>query len=196
MAGPCARLRQYIQSQIEDPILVPRPGGGIQYQCRPQAIDGNLGTDRHSREPGRRRSRGGSFAALARLADYDSEDELLLAVGVGDQLPVDLAKLLTQPGEQARRQEAGDRRQETLGQLFCLTVRGRDRDGLLRDVMTAVAAQSISVRAANARTDRRDQSATISLEVLLADAELPQLFRAEADIRAIADVIDIRRTTA
>ena len=138
----------------------------------------------------------GSFAALARLADYDSEDELLLAVGVGDQLPVDLAKLLTQPSEQARPQEADDRRQETLGQLFCLTVRGRDRDGLLRDVMTAVAAQSISVRAANARTDRRDQSATISLEVLLADAELPQLFRAEADIRAIADVIDIRRTTA
>ena len=74
-------------------------------------------------------------------------------------------------------------------------MRGRDRDGLLRDVMTAVAAQSISVRAANARTDRHDQSATISLEVLLADAELPQLFRAEADIRAIADVIDIRRTT-
>ena len=138
----------------------------------------------------------GSFAALARLADYDSEDELLLAVGVGDQLPVDLAKLLTQPGEQVRPQEAGDRRQETLGQLFCLTVRGRDRDGLLRDVMTAVAAQSISVRAANARTDRHDQSATISLEVLLADAELPQLFRAEADIRTIADVIDIRRTTA
>ena len=138
----------------------------------------------------------GSFAALVRLADYDSEDELLLAVGVGDQLAVDLAKLLTQPSEQARPQEADDRRRETLGQLFCLTVRGRDRDGLLRDVMTAVAAQSISVRAANARTDRRDQSATISLEVLVADAELPQLFRAEADIRAIADVIDIRRTTA
>ena len=138
----------------------------------------------------------GSFAALARLADYDSEDELLLAVGVGDQLPVDLAKLLTQPSERARPQKADDRQQETLGQLFCLTVRGRDRDGLLRDVMTAVAAQSISVRAANARTDRRDQSATISLEVLIADAELPQLFRAEVDIRAIADVIDIRRTTA
>ena len=138
----------------------------------------------------------GSFAALVRLADYDSEDELLLAVGVGDQLAVDLAKLLTQPSEQARPQEADDRRRETLGQLFCLTVRGRDRDGLLRDVMTAVAAQSISVRAANARTDRRDQSATISLEVLVADAELPQLFRAEAAIRAIADVIDIRRTTA
>ena len=144
----------------------------------------------------------GNFTALARLADYNSEDELLLAVGVGDQLAVDLAKLLTRSTEQgamfASPQEADDRREETTGQSFCLTVRGHDRDGLLRDVMTAVAAESISVVAANARTHRHDQSATISMQILIADLNPnpPQLLRAEADIRAIADVVDIHRTAA
>ena len=205
--GETAQPRREWLDPAHGYVNTSRARSKIQSWFRGQVAESNISAGRKllmetlaqiatAESPAAAEAAGGSFAALARLADYDSEDELLLAVGVGDQLPVDLAKLLTQPGEQARPQEAGDRRQETLGQLFCLTVRGRDRDGLLRDVMTAVAAQSISVRAANARTDRRDQSATISLEVLLADAELPQLFRAEADIRAIADVIDIRRTTA
>ena len=205
--GETAQPRREWLDPAHGYVNTSRARSKIQSWFRGQVAESNISAGRKllmetlapiatAESPAAAEAEAGSFAALARLADYDSEDELLLAVGVGDQLPVDLAKLLTQPSEQARPQEADDRRQETLGQLFCLTVRGRDRDGLLRDVMTAVAAQSISVRTANARTDRRDRSATISLEVLIADAELPQLFRAEADIRAIADVIDIRRITA
>ena len=201
--GETAQPRREWLDPAHGYVNTSRARSKIQSWFRGQVAESNISAGREllmetlapiatAENPAAAEAAAGSFAALARLADYDSEDELLLAVGVGDQLPVDLAKLLTQPSERARPQKADD----TLGQLFCLTVRGRDRDGLLRDVMTAVAAQSISVRAANARTDRCDQSATISLEVLIADAELPQLFRAEADIRAIADVIDIRRTTA
>ena len=136
----------------------------------------------------------GNFAPLAELAGYDGENALLLAVGVGDELVVDLARLLT------RRDGAGSEREgpasragepETTSHVHCLTVRGRDRDGLLRDIMAVLAAESIAVVAANARAEVRGERARISLELQATEAELS---RAEADIRAIADVVDVGRT--
>ena len=140
----------------------------------------------------------GNFEALAHLAGYDSEDELLLAVGVGDQLAIDLAKLLTQSAEHDRTSSPSRQRQETTSHFHDVTVRGRDRDGLLHDVMAAVAPASISVVAVNARTNPSDDIATISLKLHIANPapDPTQLLRAEADIRAIADVIDVRRASA
>ena len=137
----------------------------------------------------------GNFATLAELAGYGSEDELLLAVAVGDQLVIDLARLLTRPAEEERLEHAARVEEpETASQVHYLTVRGRDRDGLLRDIMVVLAEQSISVVAANARADVRGQWATISLELYVTDAA--QLSRAEADIRTIADVVDVYRASA
>ena len=134
----------------------------------------------------------GDFTTLAELAGYGSEEELLLAVGVGDQLVIDLVRLMTRstgaPGGEDRSARAGMEDPET-GHIRCLTVQGRDRDGLLRDIMVVLAAESISVVAANARADVRGERATVSLELDVADAA--QLARAEADIRAIADVVDV-----
>ena len=140
----------------------------------------------------------GNFSALAHLAGYDSEDELLLAVGVGDQLAIDLAKLLTQSAEHDQTSAPPRQSQKTTGHFHSLAVCGQDRDGLLRDVMAAVAATSISVVAVNAHTDPHGESATISLKLHIADPDPNpvQLHRAEADIRAIADVVDVRRTSA
>ena len=143
----------------------------------------------------------GNFAALARLAGYDSEDEMLLAVGIGDQLATDLAKLLTQFAGHAPSHQP----QETTDHFYSLAVYGRDRDGLLRDIMAAVAVTSISVVAVNADTDPRSGGAAISLKLHItvpftnsstdSATDPAPLLRAEADIRAIAGVVDVQRTS-
>lgn len=138
-----------------------------------------------------------NLAALAQQAGYDSEEDLLLAVGVGDQLVIDLVPLLRQSGADDGSAARSRPAEETVGHLQGLTVRGRDRDGLLRDVMAAVAAASISVVAAQARADVPGESATISMQLHIANAtDAAQLLRAEADIRGIADVVEVWRTTA
>ncbi len=135
------------------------------------------------------------FAELAKRADYESEAAMLLAVGVGDQLVIDLIKQLSKPNDRdsvERRAASGDELQTGSDALQGIIVRGRDREGLLRDVMAAVAELSISVAAANARAEIPGKSATISMELQVAD--LAQLARAIDNIRRIPDVLDVRRT--
>ena len=133
-----------------------------------------------------------AFAALAERAGYDSAEELFLAVGVGDQLVFDLVRLLSSghtardvPAETA---EAG----AGVEGWQAVLVRGRDRDGLLRDVMAVVAELSISVIAANATAEVPGVSATITMRLQVADvAELARVINA---IRRVPDVADVRRS--
>ena len=128
------------------------------------------------------------FADLATRAGYDSEDALMLAVGVGDQLVIDLVKLVSGPSEEATPPGEGD---ASTGTFQGIVIKGRDRDGLLRDVAAAIAELSISVVATNARAEIPGQSATLSLELLVDD--LAQLASAIDNIRRVPDVHDVRR---
>ena len=131
-----------------------------------------------------------TFDALARMAGYQSEDEMLLAIGVGDQLVVDLIRLVAEPSEPDAREQPQEAHSHT-GRFETLIVRGCDRDGLLRDVMVVVAASSVQAVAANARAEIPGESATISLELHVEDAT--ELLHVMDDIRGIADVVDVQR---
>ena len=131
------------------------------------------------------------FGDLAARAGYDSEDALMLAVGVGDQLVIDLLKLVSDsPGEAPL---PGEPEAKT-GTFQGIVIKGRDRDGLLRDVAAAIAELSISVVATNARAEIPGESATLSLELHVDD--LAQLAGAIDNIRRVPDVHDVRRVRA
>ncbi|MXY57507.1 MAG: bifunctional (p)ppGpp synthetase/guanosine-3',5'-bis(diphosphate) 3'-pyrophosphohydrolase [Gammaproteobacteria bacterium] len=128
------------------------------------------------------------FEDLAKRAGYESEDALMLAVGVGDQLVIDLVKLVSNsPRERALPGEPD----ANTGTFQGIVVKGKDRDGLLRDVAAAIAELSISVVATNARAEIPGQSATLSLELHVDD--LAQLAGAIDNIRRVPDVHDVRR---
>ena len=128
----------------------------------------------------------GRFETMAMRAGYASEDDMFLAVGVGDALVIDLVK--------ARAEDLGDvlpeAPEEGPGAIERLTVQGRDRDGLLRDVMSAIAAASIPVVAAQARADVPGESATITIDMHVADGaeDRRRLAQALADIREVDGV--------
>ena len=128
------------------------------------------------------------FQALAERAGYATEEEMLLAVGVGDALVIDLVRLLTENGgdDPPSEPDAGT------GVFVGLVVHGSDRDGLLRDVMSSVAAASIPVVAANARADVPGESATITLELHMAGGPDSDSFaRVLEDIGRVEGVIDV-----
>ena len=128
-------------------------------------------------------------AALAARAGYQCETDLLMAVGVGDHLVIDLVRLLA-PDSGVR--DGSPREPDAATPRFLgLVVRGKDRDGLLRDISTAVAEHSISVAAATANVDAAKSEATITMEVHAAD--LSVLAQAMDDIGRIPDVLDVRR---
>ena len=129
----------------------------------------------------------GRFETMAKRTGYASEDDMFLAVGVGDALVIDLVK--------ARAEDLGDvlpeAPEEGPGAIERLTVQGRDRDGLLRDVMSAIAAASIPVVAAQARADVPGESATITIDMHVADGaeDRQRLAQALADIREVDGVV-------
>ena len=131
------------------------------------------------------------FAALAARAGYDSEEALMLAVGVGDQLVIDLLKLVSNSQGEATLPGEPDAK---TGTFQGIVIRGKDRDGLLRDVAAAIAELSISVVATNARAEVPGKSATLSLELHVDD--LAQLASAIDNIRRVPDVHDVRRVRA
>ena len=132
------------------------------------------------------------FADLAERAGYESVDALLLAVGVGDQLVIDLVKLVSTGMDRGGNVPLPREPRASTGMFRGIVVRGRDRDGLLRDVAAAIAELSISVVATNARAEIPGESATLSLELHIED--LAQLARAIDNIRRVPDVLDVRRS--
>ncbi|MDE0419893.1 MAG: HD domain-containing protein [Gammaproteobacteria bacterium] len=161
----------------------------IQSWFRNQLAESNIGAGRALlEESAARLGLSSDFGDLAKRAGYESEDALMLAVGVGDQLVIDLVKLVsTGHGEKVRPGEPDAK----TGTFQGIVVRGRDRDGLLRDVAAAIAELSISVVATNARAEVPGESATVSLELHVDD--LAQLASAIDNIRRVPDVHDVRR---
>ena len=174
-------------------VNTPRARTKIQSWFRNQLAESNISAGRTLlSETMARLDLAQDFAELAERARYKSEDELLLAVGVGERLVIDLVKLLSEPLADSDRpdgplQEPG----AGTGSFQCLVIRGNDRDGLLRDIMTAVAALSISVVATNARAEVATRTATITME--LHTSEISQLAQAIEEVRRIPDVVDVRR---
>ena len=161
----------------------------VQSWFRNQLAASNIGAGRALlEESAARLGFSDDFRTLAERAGYESEDELLLAVGVGDQLVIDLVKLVSNP---AGGKTSPDEPDAKTGTFQGIVVKGRDRDGLLRDVAAAIAELSISVVATNARAEVPGESATVSLELHVDD--LAQLARAIDNIRRVPDVHDVRR---
>ena len=131
------------------------------------------------------------FDAFAKRAGYDSAEDMFLAVGVGDQLVFDLVRML--PGERILRGDTFAPADPDAGPggFQGVVIRGRDRDGLLRDVMAVVADLSISVVAANAKAEVPGASATITMRLHIAD--VVELVRVIDALRRVPDVVDVRR---
>ena len=161
----------------------------IQSWFRNQRLESNVEAGRALlEESAARLGFGNDFADLAARAGYDGEDALMLAVGVGDQLVIDLVKLVS--NSPAERALLGEPDADT-GTFQGIVVKGKDRDGLLRDVAAAIAELSISVVATTARAELPGRSATLSLELHVDD--LAQLANAIDSIRRVPDVHDVRR---
>ena len=131
------------------------------------------------------------FAQLATVAGYKTENDLLVAVGIGERLVIDLVKLLSPANSEDGSGALLDEPSAGPGKFLGLVVRGNDREGLLRDIMTAVADRSISVVAADARADVAGGTATITMELHI--SEIARLAQAIDDIRRIPDVLDVHR---
>lgn len=162
----------------------------VQSWFRAQVAESNVGAGRALLEESlaRLELRLPDFQTLAKRAGYAAEEDMLLAIGVGDQLVIDLVRMLTGNGDHAAPSGAN----EGPGVFLGLVVSGRDRDGLLRDVMSAVAAASIPVAAANARANVPGESATITLELHVADGPETETFqRVLEDIGRISGVDEV-----
>ena len=129
--------------------------------------------------------------ALVERAGYESAEALFLAVGVGDQLVFDLVRMLPGQADFPADSRAPSDADAGTGSLRGIVVRGVDRDGLLRDVMSVVADLSISVVAANAQADVPGAKATIGMRLHIADLE--ELARVIDAIRRVPEVLDVRR---
>ena len=127
---------------------------------------------------------------LANSAGYDSVNALALAVGVGDQLVVDLVHdmLALDNGQEPNQPDEPD---AGTGTLHDLTLTAQDRNGLMLDVMAALAELSVPVTSVNAEADRQHATAIIRLTVLVAD--IATVAAAVERLRSVASMTDVRR---
>ena len=191
-AEPAAPKRQWL-----DPVLgymnTARARSKVQSWFRGQLTESNIAAGRALLEQAI--GPDGDWDALAKAAGYPASAALLLAVGVGEQLVIDLAPFLAQAtGEPPRRAAATDRSAEVADarRLLRLTVTGRDRDGLLRDVTAVVSAANIAMVAAAAKAEVPGERATITLDMQL--AETGDEDATVAAILRVPDVAKVRRT--
>ena len=132
-------------------------------------------------------------AELATRAGYASENALWQAVGVGECQIIDLVRLIS-------RERTADRQLSLLppapeteaASVENLQIAGEDRQGLLRDITSVLAAMDIDVVSTVAHADAYDESAAISLCIRVRD--LLQLALAVDRLRRIPNVREVRRT--
>lgn len=127
------------------------------------------------------------LAHLATLAGYPSADELCLAVGVGDQLVIDLVRLLWTelPASPPDEPDAGT------GTFHDFTVDAVDRNGLVLDIMSELADLELQVVSVEARAAKLGESASVRLSLLVDD--YAALADAVDRIGRVAGVRDVRR---
>ena len=130
---------------------------------------------------------------LAREAGYASENELWRAVGVGECQLIDLVRLIG-------RHQVEDRQLSLLPaapgpdtpSVQEIHIAGDDRQGLLRDITSVLAAMDIDVVSTVARAHTKQESADISLCIRVRD--ILQLALAVDRLRRVPDVRDVRRS--
>lgn len=128
---------------------------------------------------------------LAKSAGYDSVDALSMAVGVGDQLVVDLVHDMLAPPNGGPTSTRPDEPDAGTGSLHDLTLTAEDRNGLMLDVMSALAELSVPVTSINAEADRQHATAIIRLTVLVPD--IATVAAAVERLRRVTSMNDVRR---
>ena len=130
---------------------------------------------------------------LAREAGYASENELWRAVGVGECQIIDLVRLIG-------RRRVEDRQLSLLPaapgpetpSVQEIHIAGDDRQGLLRDITSVLAAMDIDVVSTVARAHTEEELADISLCIRVRD--ILQLALAVDRLRRVPSVRDVRRS--
>ncbi len=166
----------------------------IQSWFREQVVESNVAAGRALLlDTLRRLDLSANPSELACEAGYASENELWRAVGVGECQIIDLVRLIG-----GHRVE--DRQLSLLpaalapetGSAQDIHIVGDDRQGLLRDIMSVLAAMNIDVVSTVARADTKEESAAMSLCIRVRD--ILQLARAIDQLRRIPNVHDVRRS--
>ena len=128
---------------------------------------------------------------LAESAGYESVDALSMAVGVGDQLVVDLVHDMLALENGGAESTEPDEPDAGTGSLHDLTLTADDRNGLMLDVMSALAELAVPVTSVNAEADRQHATAIIRLTVLVPD--IATVAAAVERLRRVASMNDVRR---
>ena len=130
---------------------------------------------------------------LAREAGYASQNDLWRAVGVGECQIIDLVRLIGRHQVEERQLSllpAGPEAKAASVQE--IHIAGGDRQGLLRDITSVLAALDIDVVSTVARANTEEESADISLCIRVRD--ILQLAVAVDRLRRIPSVRDVRRS--
>ena len=129
---------------------------------------------------------------LAQQMGYETEAELLQAVGVGECQVIDLVRVMGQRRREAEEQAAlSATGGEALPSIQEIRIVGDDRQGLLRDVTAVLAALDIDVVSTRARAQSGGDTATMALEVQVDD--VLQFARALDRLRRVPSVREVRR---
>ena len=166
----------------------------IQSWFREQVVESNVAAGRALLlDTLRRLDLSANPSELASEAGYASENEMWRAVGVGECQIIDLVCLIGKRRVEERQLSLlpAAPASET-GSVQDIHIVGDDRQGLLRDIMSVLAAMNIDVVSTVARADTKEESAAMSLCIRVRD--IFQLARAIDQLRRIPNVRDVRRS--
>ena len=128
---------------------------------------------------------------LARDAGFGGRDEMLTAVGIGDCHVIDLLRWVGATPPAAEQLSLLPQNAAPALSVQGISVSGRNRPGLLRDVSSVLAGMGIDVASAAAKLVEPGDRANIDLEVRVAD--VLQLALVIDRIRRVPSVADVRR---
>ena len=166
----------------------------IQSWFREQVVESNVAAGRALLlDTFRRLDLSANPSELAAEAGYVSENELLRAVGIGECQLIDLVRLISGHRVQDRQLSLLPAAPEPeAGSVQEIRIAGEDRQGLLRDITSVLAAMDIDVVSTVARAHAQGEPASISLCIRVHD--ILQLARAADRLRRIPSVRDVRRS--
>ena len=129
---------------------------------------------------------------LAAETGYETENDLLAAVGVGECQVIDLVRLVGQRRREAERAPVAPPPGTPPGPAIQgIRIVGDDRQGLLRDVTAVLAALDIDVVSTRARAQSAGETAMILLEVQVDN--VLQFARALDRLRRVPSIREVRR---
>ena len=167
----------------------------IQSWFREQVVESNVAAGRTLLlDTLRRLDLSADASELAREAGYASENELWRAVGVGECQIIDLVRLIGRHRVEDRQLSLlpAAPEPEEAASVQEIHITGEDRQGLLRDITSVLAAMDIDVVSTVARADAQEESAAISICLRVRD--ILQLALAIDRLRRIPSVGDVRRS--